>query len=339
MRAIVVDHPGGPEVLVCRDVAMPQVRPGWSLVRVRGAGVNRSEVFTRQGLSPSVVFPRVLGIECVGEVAQSTSDDLSVGQTVVSVMGEMGRAFDGGYAEYALLPNEQIYPINTHLTWEELAAVPETFATAYGSLRQLKIEGRQRVLVRGASSGVGVAFAKLARAIFPEAALVGSTRSLTKADALRALGFDAVVEDRDNRLGECEPMDRILDLIGPAALKDSFAHLVPGGIVCSTGQLGGQWTMEGFDPITDTRGGYLAGFHSNDVDAAMLQEVITLIEVHGIDVRPQQVFPLEQAAQAHEFLEDSRGYGKVVLVPWAFWPADHGANPKDRGAMTQRRRA
>jgi NADPH:quinone reductase-like Zn-dependent oxidoreductase len=78
-------------------------------------------------------------------------------------MGEMGRAFDGGYAEYVLLPNEQIYPVSTSLSWEKLAAVPETFYTAYGAFLNLKITADSSVMVRGASSGVGIAFLKLVK--------------------------------------------------------------------------------------------------------------------------------------------------------------------------------
>ena len=110
MKAVVVSEAGGPEVLRYCDVPTPVARPGWSLIKVRGAGVNHSEIFTREGKSPSVGFPRILGIECVGEVAESTTPALTAGQKVVSIMGEMGRAFDGSYAEYVLLPNEQIYP-------------------------------------------------------------------------------------------------------------------------------------------------------------------------------------------------------------------------------------
>jgi NADPH:quinone reductase-like Zn-dependent oxidoreductase len=115
MRAAVCVRAGGPEVLEIRELPVPVVRPGWSLVRVKGAGLNRSELRTRQGHSPTVTFPRVLGIECVGVVAASTDPRVPDGTTVAAVMGEMGRAFDGGYAEYALLPNALLMPLTTTL--------------------------------------------------------------------------------------------------------------------------------------------------------------------------------------------------------------------------------
>ena len=148
MKAVVVSSPGGPEVLEVVERQNPILKAGWTLVKIQGFGINHSEIFTRQGLSPSVQFPRVLRIECVGLVEQTTRPDLKIGQQIISIMGEIGRAFDGGYAEYALLPNEQIYPIKTELDLESLIALPETYYTAFGSFLNLKIEEKDCVLVR-----------------------------------------------------------------------------------------------------------------------------------------------------------------------------------------------
>ena len=142
MKAVVVSSPGGPEVLEVVEQPKPVLKPGWTLVKIQGFGINHSEIFTRKGLSPSVQFPRVLGIECVGLVEETTRPGLKIGQQIISIMGEMGRAFDGGYAEYTLLPNEQIYPIKTELDLESLIALPETYYTAFGSFLNLKIEER-----------------------------------------------------------------------------------------------------------------------------------------------------------------------------------------------------
>lgn len=107
MKAVVVYEAGGVDKLIYEDVPTPAVKPGWSLVKVKGFGINRSEIFTRNGYSESVKFPRILGIECVGVIEKSTDvKRLPPGTKVVSVMGEMGRDFDGSYAEYVLLPNE-----------------------------------------------------------------------------------------------------------------------------------------------------------------------------------------------------------------------------------------
>lgn len=316
MKAIVIYEPGGPEKLLFQEVPTPRVRPGWSLVQVKGFGINHSEIFTRKGLSPSVTFPRILGIECVGVIAETAEPDrLPVGQKVISIMGEMGRAFDGGYAEYALLPNVQICPVETALDWPTLAALPETCYTAYGSLKNLRVEQSQRVLVRGATSGVGIAFVRLLKARWPGIHVTGSSRSLRKEGQLLAAGFDAVIVDEDGILQTDARFDRALELIGPATLKDTFAHITEGGIVCSTGQLGGQWYMDGFDPITDLcANGYLTSFYSGHVDGERLQEMLDYVAQYQVDAAPERVFALEQVPEAHRYLEGAKSFGKVVVV-------------------------
>ena len=207
MKAVVVSSPGGPEVLEVVERQKPILKAGWTLVKIQGFGINHSEIFTRQGLSPSVQFPRVLGIECVGLVEQTTRPDLKIGQQIISIMGEMGRAFDGGYAEYTLLPNEQIYPIKTELDLESLIALPETYYTAFGAFLNLKIEEKDCVLVRGATSGVGIAFAKLLKGKFPKIHLAGTSRNLAKEDQLKAVGFDQVILDKYGVLHTTEQFD------------------------------------------------------------------------------------------------------------------------------------
>lgn len=316
MRAIVVHKAGGPEVLHLELRPVPALKPGWTLMRVRARGLNHSEVFTRQGLSPSVRFPRVLGIECVGEIVATTdSKRLPVGQKAISIMGEMGRAFDGSYADYALLPNAQIHPIESSLPWEVLAAIPETCYTAYGSLLNLRLETGQTVLVRGATSGVGMSFAKLARFMAEGLRLVGTTRSEARADLLLQGGYDDTVLDLNGKLQvEGHPFQRVLELVGPATLRDTCSHVSEGGIVCSTGQLGGVWYMEDFDPIVDLPpNGFLTSFYSGNVNEVKLTGLIEYVEQRGVDMRPTKVFPLDRMADAHRFLESSQGFGKVVV--------------------------
>src|SRR5437764_4904925 len=117
MKAIVVEKSGAPEVLQIKQVNCPEPKNGWVLVRIRAFGINRSEMFTRQGHSPDVKFPRILGIEAVGEVENDPSGQYQPGQKVAAVMGGMGRQYDGGYAEYAVLPLERLMPLDTNLPW------------------------------------------------------------------------------------------------------------------------------------------------------------------------------------------------------------------------------
>ena len=315
MNAVKIYQAGGPEQLIYQDVPTPNVKEGWSLVKIKGFGINHSEIFTREGKSPSVQFPRILGIECVGEVAQSSTPALAVGQKVVSIMGEMGRAFDGSYAEYVLLPNEQIYPVHTDLDWTTLAAIPETYYTAFGSLQQLRIAPQDRVLVRGAGSGVGVAFAQLLKAQFPHVVLHGSTRNPAKATRLQAVGFDEVITEADGKIQTDQSYDKILELVGPATLRDSFSHINEHGIVCNTGQLGNIWCVNDFDPIIELKNNsYLTAFYSGNVSQAKLDAMFDYIRQFNVKILIERVFTLEQVPEAHRFLQSTGGFGKVVVM-------------------------
>ena len=314
MKAVVVSTPGGPEVLEVVERPKPVLKAGWTLVKIQGFGINHSEIFTRKGQSPSVKFPRVLGIECVGLVEQTTRPDFKIGQQIISIMGEMGRAFDGGYAEYTLLPNDQIYPIKTELDLESLIALPETYYTAFDSFLNLKIEEKDSVLVRGATSGVGIAFAKLLKGKFPNIHLTGTSRNLAKEEQLKVVGFDQVILEKDGVLHTKEQFDKVLDLVGPSAILDTFARTAEGGIICSCGLLGGQWTVPDFDPIEMlSRNLYLTTFASGNVSQDKLQALVDFVEQYRVDVRTEKVYQIDQIQEAHAYLEGSHSFGKVIV--------------------------
>ncbi len=145
MKAAVIHEAGGPEVLKIESLPIPTPKSGQVLIRVKAFGINRSELFTRQGHSPSVKFPRILGIEAVGLVEQAPGDEFQKGDIVATAMGGMGRQFDGGYAEYTCVPAKQVQIIKTELPWETLGAIPEMLQTAWGSLfKSLRLEKRSR---------------------------------------------------------------------------------------------------------------------------------------------------------------------------------------------------
>ena len=158
MKAVVVHEPGGPEVLHVEERPIPQPRPGWIVVRVRAFGLNRAELVTRSGGSGDAVsFPRVLGIECAGEVVEALDSDLQPGQRVLAAMGGMGRDYDGGYQQYALLPATQVIPVTSTLDWPQLGAIPESFGTAWGTLQAIGLSEGESLLVHGGTSSVGMA--------------------------------------------------------------------------------------------------------------------------------------------------------------------------------------
>lgn len=313
MKAVKIYEPGGPEKLILEEVPTPSLQPGWSLIKIAGFGINRSEIFTRKGYSPSVSFPRILGIECVGCV--ESSEIFRHGQMIVSIMGEMGRAFDGSYAEYVLLPNSQIYPVATNLSLEQLVATPETYYTAYGSYKNLKVSENDTILVRGASSAAGIAFCSLVKAQYPSVRIEGSTHTLSKAQLLKSRGFDDVILDNNGILHTTHTYTKILELVGPKVIKDSLSHLEECGIICSSGQLGEQWYLDDFDPIMELKNNvYLTTFYSGNVNADKVQKMFDFIEKFDVQIHPEKVFTLDQIRQAHQYLENRKGSGKVICL-------------------------
>ena len=285
MRAFVIEEPGGPEKLELQEIPRPQPREGWVLIQNRAFGLNRSEWFTRRGQSPNVQFPRVLGIECVGEVVSAPGSDLSRGMRVAAMMGGMGRQFDGSYAEYVLVPRQHVFPLETKLDWKILGALPEMLQTVHGSLHTgLEIERAENLLVRGGTSSIGFATIALARAAGLE--LTATTRSAGKADELVAAGATHVLVDDGSIADQARAIypngfDRVLELVGTTTLLDSLQAARRGGIVCMTGILGGEWVLSEFRPMDDVPTGVkftsYAGESSN-LTPAQLQGYVSLVE-------------------------------------------------------------
>jgi NADPH:quinone reductase-like Zn-dependent oxidoreductase len=322
MKAIVVDQPGGAEVLQIRDIPTPELKPGWVLVRVRAFGLNRSELYTRQGHSGEAVpFPRVLGIECVGEVVDPSDSGLAVGQKVAALMGFMGRQYDGGYAEYALLPLAQIIPINTTLSWAEFGAIPETFITAYGSLETLDLQPGQSLLVRGGTSSVGMAAVTIAKDM--GLTVLATTRHEAKRPALLANGVDHALLDQGSIAGTVRKLfpngvDAVLELVGQPTLHDSVAGLKPDGIICQTGLLGDKWDYWVTEMPGATASIRRTLYDSEAVNAAnsgaTLQLIVDRVENGRYRLNLDRVFAFADIVEAHQVMEESRAQGKLVVV-------------------------
>src|SRR3984893_3611847 len=226
MKAAVIHEPGGPEVLKLETLPIPKPKSGEVLIRVKAFGLNRSELFTRQGYSPGVKFPRVLGIEAVGLVEEAPGGEFAKGDIVASVMGGMGRRFDGGYAEYTCIPSKQVQSIKTELPWETLGAIPEMLQTAWGSLfKSLRLQKGERLLIRGGTKSGGLAAAAIAKS--HGAFVASTTRKPDRDKLLRASGVDQVFIDAGSIAEQVKEVcsggvDKVLELVGTTTLKDSL---------------------------------------------------------------------------------------------------------------------
>ncbi len=166
MKAVVLTKPTAAEDVALTEIDVPKVQPGWVLVKVKAFGLNHSEQILRlhEIEADYIRKPIIPGIECVGEIADPSDTDFEVGQKVVALMGGMGRSFNGGYAEYALLPAHHVFAIKSNLPWKEMAAIPETYFTAWGSLFEcLDLKKEDTLLVRGATCALGYAAFQIAR--------------------------------------------------------------------------------------------------------------------------------------------------------------------------------
>lgn len=320
MKAVVLKKPCKAEEMVLTDIPVPEILPGWVLIKVKAFGINHSEVLLRQFEIDQdyINKPIVPGIECVGEIEDPSDSGFHKGQRVMALMGGMGRSFNGSYAEYALLPRNHVFPIQSSLDWSELAAIPETFYTAYGSLvLSLQLDEKDTLLIRGGSSTVGIAALQLAKVI--GAKVVTTTRSERKADILRGYGADDVVLEGDDfrrRFLEKYPLGatKVLELIGAFTLYDSLRLTARHGIVCHTGLLGGVFGLKNFDPIKDIPSGvYLTGFYSNRPTVQQIEEMMSLIERGDIHPVIAQCFMLKNISDAHLMAEQRGQIGKIVV--------------------------
>jgi len=321
MKAVVVREAGTPEVLKVEEMPIPKPKDGWVLIKVKVFGLNRSEMFTRQGHSPNVKFPRILGIECVGLIEDANGTNFKEGQKVAAIMGGMGRDFDGGYAEYTTVPKGNVFPLETDLDWKVLGAIPEMFQTAYGSLISgLEIKSGQTLLIRGGTSSIGMASSTIAKNIGLK--VVSTTRNPNKIEILKEHGVDEVIIDDGSiadKVRESFPngVERVLELVGAKTLLDSLQCAAPGGIVCMTGILGNSWTLNEFTPMDDiphkVRLTVYTG-ESKDLSVERLQEFVDSVASGENQIKIDRTFSLDEIVEAHRYMESNQASGKLVVV-------------------------
>lgn len=321
MKAAVTIKSGEPlDVIQIQEVPTPKAKPDWLLIRVRAFGLNRSELYTRRGLSESVSFPRIQGIECVGVVEEDLSGTYEKGQQVAAIMGDMGRAFDGGYAEFALVPLKIVFPFKSNLPWETLGAIPEMFQTTSGSLHQaLEIQKGETLLIRGGSSSIGMLSCQLAKA--KGLKVISTTRNPEKRQALLENGADHVIID-DGQIAQkvkeiyASGVHKVLELVGITTLRDSLKCIAHKGVVCMTGILGNSWVLEEFSPMYDIPSMGKFTIYAGDaknLSKESLQDFINQVETEKVELNIDSVFPFIEVADAHQYMEDNKATGKVVV--------------------------
>ena len=322
MRAIVLEKFGGLDSLVYKEIPEPEPKAGHVVIEIKAFGINHAEMHMRRG--EWAESAPVSGIECVGLVKSCPGGEFPVGAKVAALMGGLGRTINGSYAEYTRAPVSNVALIESDLSWAELAAIPETYATAWTCLfRNLEIEAGQTLVIRGATSSFGQAAVSLA--VNAGARVIATTRSRQRFAMLAGLGASRVElegPDLSKRIADAKQIDAVLDLVGNSTILDSLAMLRRGGKACLAGWLGGLAPIADFNPLLQMSSGvYLTffgsfvfgtpGFLLSDVP---LQSIAEEVAAGRLKTKPSRVFDFEEIREAHRIMEANEAGGKMVVV-------------------------
>jgi len=324
MRAIVIKQYGGPEVLAIEERPDPQPEPGHVVIEVKAFGLNRAEIYFRKGVWGDVA--EISGIECVGLVKADPAGVLKTGQKVLALVGGLGRNRNGSYAELVAVPSTNVAAINSKLSWEELAAIPESYATAWTSLFGiLRLKKGQTVVIRGATSAVGQAAVNLAA--HAGAQVLATTRNAARAALLESLGAKEVLlesSDLAKRIRQRYPrgIDAVVDIVGNTTVLDSLAMVTRGGHLNLVGFLGGGGPLT-LEPVFQIPSGVLFSVFASAVVTGTpefplseipFQAIVDRVADGTYNAKPARVFRFDEIQTAHRLMESGSGpAGKLVV--------------------------
>ncbi|MEL6658529.1 MAG: zinc-binding dehydrogenase [Bacteroidota bacterium] len=321
MKAWQINSYGGIDVFECNEIPDPSPKDGWILIDIKAFGLNRSELYTRQGHSgDAVTLPRVLGIECVGVVVDGGGTDLQAGQKVAAAMGHMGRLHDGGYAEMTLIPRSNVYPVETDLAWDVFGAIPETYLTAWGAVKEaIDLQPGQSLLIRGGSSAAGLAATSIAKQM--GCTVLATTRKEHKVDILKQAGVDHVLMDKGGVAQQVKAIfpagvNGVVELVGlESTIMDCLKSTAPKGTVCMVGFLGDSWDYKFFPwmPSTVNLTIYSSETLHTDTATPALQFIVDQVAAGTYLPNIHQVFPFSELPQAQDMMEKNLAAGKLVV--------------------------
>lgn len=323
MRAIVVQQYGGPEQLKIQELPTPEPTPGHVVIEVKAFGINHAETHMRKGEWAEAA--KVSGIECVGIVKACSDGEFAIGTKVAALMGGLGRSINGSYAEYTRVPVSNVVPIEPELPWEELAAIPESYATAWTCLhRNLALAASQTLTIRAATSALGQAALNIAA--HDGAQVIATTRSRERISKLEALGAQRVElegPDLSERIRKPHPTscDAVLDLVGNSTILDSLTAVRRGGRVCLAGFLSGLAPLLSFNPLLQMPSGVQLSFFGSFVFGSPefplsdvpLQDIVDRVASGHYKAKPARVFRFEEIQEAHRTMESNQAGGKLVV--------------------------
>ncbi|THD49849.1 MAG: alcohol dehydrogenase [Bradyrhizobium sp.] len=323
MRAIVIKEYGGPEVLKIEERPDPVLTADQVLIEVKAFGLNHAECYFRAGAWGEVA--EITGIECAGVVRSDPSGQFRSGQTVVAIVGGLGRSLNGSYAELVLAPRSNVAAVETSLSWSALAAIPESYATAWTALiGVMDLREGQTLLVRGATSALGQAAVNIGR--LAKAHVIATTRKDNRAPMLRELGAHEVhIEDKALAapLREAHPagIDAVLDIVGNTTILDSLVSLKRGGVACEVGLLGGGGPLS-VEPVFQIPSGrrlttfasaLVTGTAEFPISEIPFQTIVDRVAKGAYKAAPAKVLAFEDIQEGHRLMEAGASLGKIVV--------------------------
>ena len=325
MRAVIITRPGGPEVLEVQERSTP--KPGASQIRVRvhASALNRADLSQRRGNYPAPPgYPAdVSGMEYAGEV-ESLGEGATRWDVGARVMGIIG---GGGHAEYVCVHENEAIAIPGLFTWEEAAAIPEVFLTAYDALfRQMDVHVGETLLIHAVASGVGTAGLQLACS--SGVAVVGTSRSASKLQRAVQLGLDVPidaskggwVEQVEAQVG-ADRINAIMDLVGGDYVGGDLRVLAPRGRMIVVGTTAGSKAEINLGLLLRKRAriiGTVLRARTLDEKIQLAEEfterVLPLFETGHVKPIVDHVFPFTEIRAAHQLMESNETFGKIVLA-------------------------
>lgn len=325
MRAVIYEGAGGPEVITIGEVPKPEVGKDHIRVRVHAAGLNRADLIQRRGQYPAPHgWPaNIPGLEYAGEV-EAVRPGVTRWKVGDRVMGLVG---GGAQAEMVVVHQDEVLPIPAGLSYEEAAAIPEVFLTAYDALViRARVRTGERVLIHAAGSGLGTAASQIAKQLGARA--LGTSRSGDKLARALVYGLDVGIDTSRTPFRDAvgEPVDVVLDVLGGPALADNLAVLAPRGRLIMLGFLAGSQSNTDLGPILRKRLEVIGTV----MRTRRLEERVPLVREFGNRMLPlfeprfgqaaalrpvlERTYPMAQLADAHRVLEGNATFGKIVVV-------------------------
>lgn len=328
MKAIIAKTQGGPETLKLYEIQEPEPEPieGEIKIKVHAFGLNKAEMYNMQGAHGPFTGQFALGIEAAAQVIHDPEGEFKKGQKIITAMGGMMFSRHGSYAPITCVKRSNIQAINSRISYELLATLPQAYLTAWGAIdHALKLKAGETLLVRGATSSVGLASVVYAK--LQGANVIATTRKEEHKPRLLEMGADLVIIDNGNiepliKESALNQVDKAIELVGANTLKDTMASVRRWGEVVFVGFLGGPPIIDQFHLMNDLPntiklsffGTGILGTQELALSHSPIPQIANLLEKGELPNIHSKTFKAQDIQSAHELLAQNSALGKIIVT-------------------------